>query len=224
MRLAVVQHCLRPTSDEDLRALRDAVASAARSGAEAVIVPDLPALRDHPDPAGWRPVEDAAGAARLIVAHVPPGQTHALIEQAGIGTVALVAGDGVIDPAEMGRVMAERPDVLILMPRSESDLQAEAFMELALGYSGSVAALVVVVEPDGAEVGAPGHGGSALIHLGAVVTEAHSGDDVLLAEVEMPPGPPEPRTALPDVPPILLQRLAVHAGRKLDVGYPADLD
>ncbi|MDI6901155.1 MAG: hypothetical protein QMC79_05625 [Anaerosomatales bacterium] len=224
MRLAVVQPGLRATTDEDLRALRDAVASAAAAGAETVIVPDIPALHDHPDPGGWRPIEDAAGTARLLVAHVPAGQTHALIEADGIGTVAVVSGDGVIDPAEMGRVMAEQPDVLVLSPRSESDLQAEAFLELALGYSGSVAALVIVVEPDGAEVGDPGHGGSAVVHLGAVVTEARSGDDLLLAEAEMPPGPPEPRSALPDVPPILLQRLAVHAGRKLDVGYPADLD
>jgi hypothetical protein len=111
----------------------------------------------------------------------------------------------------------------VFLPRSENELQAEAILELALALSDSLAGLVIVVEPDGAEPGDPGHGGSAIIMFGKMVAEAMSGDDILYADIELPVGPPEPREPLPQMPPILQQRLAHHQGHQLEVDYPADL-
>jgi len=51
-----------------------------------------------------------------------------------------------------------------------------------------------------------------------------TGDDLLLVDPEIPIGSPQAAGALPEIPPLLAQRLAAHRGQKLDVGYPADLD
>ncbi len=115
------------------------------------------------------------------------------------------------------------PNVAVLLPRSESDLQAEAVLELAIALSDSLAGLVIVVDTDGSEPGHPGHGGSAIIMFGKVVAEAMSGDDILFADVELPVGRPEPREPLPEMPTILQQRLAHHQGHHLEVDYLADL-
>jgi len=106
---------------------------------------------------------------------------------------------------------------------SESDLQAEAILEVALALSDSMAGLVLVADTDGAEPGDPGHGGSAIIRLGEMVAEAGDGDEVLIAEVATPVAQPEPREALPEIPTLLAQRLATHRGKRLEVEYLADL-
>jgi hypothetical protein len=128
-----------------------------------------------------------------------------------------------MDTRTLTLVAESGADILLLAPGSESELQAEAVLELAIGLSTSVASLVAVVEADGAELGVAGHGGSALVYLGEVLAEAMAGDDVLVADVVTPIGAPEPRSPLPQIPPLLAGRLAAHEGRKPEVDYPADL-
>jgi len=140
-----------------------------------------------------------------------------------VGRCELLEGDATIDPGEHRRIAANPPDVLVLAPASESDLQAEAAIEVAIGLSLSVAGLVIVLDASGAEPGEPGHGGSAIVLLGEVAAEALAEDDVLMAEVPVPVPRPEPRAPLPEVPPLLLQHLAHHRGEKLTVDYPADV-
>jgi hypothetical protein len=55
------------------------------------------------------------------------------------------------------------------------------------------------------------------------MAEAITDDELLVADIMVPPPAPQPRERLPDVPTILQQRLAHHEGRKLDSGYLADL-
>jgi hypothetical protein len=142
----------------------------------------------------------------------------------GLGVAALLAGDACMDPAEFSRIAGERPSLAVLVPRSESDLQAEAMLELAIALSDSLAGLVIIAECSGAALGEPGHGGSAVVQLGEVAAEAIGGDDVLFAEVKLPVPQPEPREALPAIPPLLAQRLAVHQGRgAVPPSYPAEL-
>jgi hypothetical protein len=93
-----------------------------------------------------------------------------------------------------------------------------------MGLSMSLASLVVVTECAGAEPGAVGHGGSAIIYLGEVLAEAMSQDDeTLYAEIELPLGRPEPPAPLPAIAPILSQRVAHHRGEQPPMDYPAEL-
>ncbi len=188
MKLAVIQHRPRATSEEDAVAVAEWTARAVARGAD-VLVSD---------------VDSAVGAL------------------APVGTCAVLAGDAAIDPAEHRRLASDPPDALVLAPESESDIQAEAVLEVAIGLSLAVAGLVIVLESSGAEPGDPGHGGSAIVLLGEVAAEALEDDDAVVAVIPVPVPRPEPRAPLPEIPPLLLQRLAHHRGEKVSVDYPAD--
>jgi len=139
-----------------------------------------------------------------------------------VGRCVVLRGDAAIDPEVHRRLAEQSPEVLVLAPASESELQAEAAIEVAIGLSLAVAGLVIVLDSSGAEPGVPGHGGSAIVLLGEVAAEALADDDTLMAEIPVPVPTPEPRAPLPEVPLLLLQRLATHRGEKLTYGYPTD--
>ncbi|MDP2182633.1 MAG: hypothetical protein Q8K99_08705 [Actinomycetota bacterium] len=231
MRIGVVQHTLRASAEEDARALGLAAQAAVDAGAELLVFPEVFSLHDHParDVLSAE-LEQFSDSLSYLLPHVGPDSRSlrfAAAELPGIsgrlGRVALLYGDACMDAAELEAAAAERPAVLVMAPRSESDLQAEAVLELALKLSDSAAGLVLVAEPDGAEPGEPGHGGSVVILLGQVLAEAVGGDDLLVFDVPEPVPQPTPRERLPAVPPMLAQRVAHHAGRKLAVDYPAEL-
>lgn len=223
MKIAVVQHSLRPAPAQDLEVLVIATARAAAAGAELVILPDVAALSEGPlGDDLYRRIEDGAPGLDFIVAHSGDSAAPAHHLE-GLGTVVLLAGDACIDADVLRSASAEAPGLVVLAPGSESELQAEAILEHAIALSTSLASAIVVVETDGAQVGEPGHGGSAIVHLGQVLAEAGAGDDILLADLAVPLGPPEAHEALPAVSPLLQQRVAVHRGLKVDVDYPADL-
>lgn len=195
MRLAVLQVGLRSDVDDQSRALAEALARAVAQGADAVFAAAVPGTG--------------------ITARTD-GAEH-------LGTLCLLEGDAALDPAEHARARIQAPDVLALAPAAESELQAEAVLELAIALSTAVAGLVVVLEHSGAEIGRPGHGGSAIVVLGEVVAEALGDEDVLVSEVPVPVPSPGPRSPLPELPTILAQRLANHRGEKPSTDYPADL-
>lgn len=227
MRIAVIQHRMRATPAQDLEALVIAASRAVARGAQVVLLPVVPAIDEGPlADELWRRLADAVPDAHVLSAGglASAGEAGEVCEVDSLGRVLLLSGDAAIDPTVLDAAGGLAPDVVVLSPGSESDLQAEAVLEMAIGLSTSLAALVAVVEPDGAELGEPGHGGSAIVYLGEVLAEALGGDDVVVAEVVPPVGPPEPRSSLPELPPLLAQRLAAHRGAKLGVDYPADLD
>ena len=234
MRIAVIQHRLRETPEHDARGLAAAAAEAAGRGAELVVFPAVPSLQSDATASDLleqllcdvaahclipRPRGEVRGVALLTSLPAESGL------ESELGELALLIGDACFDPAELARVAALGPSLAVLVPLSESDLQAEAVLELAIGLSDSLAGLVLIAECAGADPGVPGHGGSAIVALGDVVAEAMTDDDVLLADVATPVPQPEPREPLPQVAPILVQRVAFHEGRKPDPpgGYPADL-
>lgn len=230
MRIAVVQHQLRQTPAEDAEALAAAARRAADEGAELVIFPEVFSLQGDDNPA-----RDA------LFAQLDTIEGERLIPQVGVesngfagvvdapegfeqlGMIAVLIGDGCVDMPIIRQIAMEFPDLAIMIPRSESDLQAEAILEFGLALSSSFSGVVLVADTDGAEPGEPGHGGSAIIRFGEVVAEAQAGDGVLIADIELPIGPPNPREPLPIMPLILEQRLASHEGRHVEVDYPADL-
>lgn len=224
MRVAVVQHGLRDTPAEDAAGMLEAARAASADRAGLLVLP------------GWPHADDAGGAGAVVstlrgegVACVMPGsdsQGVALEVVPGceeLGLVASLVGDACFDSREWSRLLAESPSAVILSPLSENDLQAEAALEVALALSDALCGLVIIAECAGAELGEPGHGGSAIVLLGDDAAEAFGEQDLLEVEVRIPVPQPEPREPLPEVPTILAQRLARHSGRKPEVGYLADL-
>jgi hypothetical protein len=230
LRIAVAQHRLRDTAAEDAEALCAAALRAAEQGAELLILPEVFSLQGDEDPARERLFEEVD---RLGVSLFWPqlgtdsggfaGFFDASEGLGRLGSMALLIGDGCIDISTIRELAFGFPDLGVLVPRSESDLQVEAMLEVAIALSDSFAGLIIVVDVDGAETGYPGHGGSAIVMFGKVIAEAGEGDDLLIADIETPIGAPEPREPLPQMPTILLQRLAHHQGIELEVDYPADL-
>lgn len=228
MQIAVIQHVLRGDDQEDAVALGNAAADATDMGAEVVVFPRVPVLADGSagDPVGR--VFEAIGETQnesvaYINSAVMPDGAH-FGDLPILGPTVLMVGDACMDYQEILTASGKKPRVAILAPGSESDLQAEAISELALGLSSSLAGLVVIAEAIGAEPGEPGHGGSSIIFLGQVLAEAMGGDDeTLTADLETPIAQPEPRGLLPEVPTILSARLAHHLGQKPEADYPADL-
>ena len=226
MRLAVVQHQSRPAPAQDLEALAIATARAVEREAEIIVLPAVHAVHEGPlsDELYCR-LEDVGADAEIVT--VQPDRdadvSFTVREVDGLGRCVLLWGDACIDPEVLTAAAAASPGVAVLAPGSESELQAQAVLELAIVLSTSLASVVVLAETDGAELGEPGHGGSAIIHLGQVLAEAMSGDDLLVADLPAPLGPPEVPAALPEMPPVLLQRIAAHRGLKVAVDYPADL-
>lgn len=229
MKLAVIQHRLRTDALDDAREAAAEAARAAEAGAELIVLPALDSLADN---AAREAFAEATRELRtgLLVPLVTPAVRAHVFTAAEIptiaerlGSAALLYGDACMDAAVLERTAAEKPAVLILAPKSEGDLQAEAMLELAIGLSESAAGLVVIAEAIGGDFGEPGHGGSAVVLLGDVMAEALADDDRLLVDVPEPVPVPEPREPVPQVPTILQQRLANHEGRQLDPGYLADL-
>lgn len=213
MRVAVIQHRMRGSADADALALTGAIERALGAGASLLVLPAIASLL---------PAQTVAALPAACV--LPEAGGAAVLELAdSLGEAVVLAGDAAIDPSALEAAAGAAPDAVVLAPRSESDLQAEAVLELAIGLSYSLAGLVIVAETSGAEPGAPGHGGSAIVLLGEVLSEAVLDDEVLVADVATPVPRPEPREPLPEVPPILAQRVATHRGVKLEQPYPADL-
>lgn len=201
MRVAVVQHGLRITPADDVSALAAASERAVAAGAEWVVLPSLPSASPPLEP--------------FLAACTPP---------AGLGAVLELQGDECCDPEVLAAARLTSPDVTVLRPLSENDLQSEAFLEVAIALSDSLSGVVIVVECAGAEPGDPGHGGSAVVVLGEVVSEALVEDDLIFADLALPVVRPEPLEPLPTIPLLLRQRAAFHAGHKLAVpDYPADI-
>lgn len=224
-----MQHDLCDTPAEDVRALSQAAGQAVEADARLIVFPRVPSLCYGPIGETWREDMDALllpEVAWLIADSDRPGLTALDPPPAAsrLGSFALLTGDAAFDPDELAAALELAPDVLVLAPGSESELQAEAALEFALTLSRSIAPLVLVAEAVGNEVGEPGHGGSAILLGGAVLAEAVTPSAVLVAAVEPPLVLLGGRMPMPAVPPLLQQRLGAHQGRRLEVEYPADLD
>lgn len=126
---------------------------------------------------------------------------------------ARLAGNDCFD---LTRIAGLDARALVLAPEAMSPFEAEAVIEYAVALSESAAGLVVVIEPSTA-------GGSAIVLLGEVVAEAEEGERVILADVSSPPPQPHPRAPMPELPPIIAQRVLRVGGAAPDPGYPADL-
>jgi predicted amidohydrolase len=227
MRVSAIQLADPGGSAETLAALTAAVTEAIAAGAVLVVCPCMPTLDESPATiaATRAAVRDVADGATVILpcsglaCGAPVDNEHAIIE--GPGSVAVLCGDDCIDPDSLASVAVGDPDVLVLQVAGENELQAEAIREFAIATSETVAGLVLVASRTGAEDAA---GGALIAYGGETLAEAGEGTEVLLADVITPVLPPEMPGVVPTAPTILLQRLAVHQGRSLEVDFLADND
>jgi predicted amidohydrolase len=229
VKIAVVQHRLRGLASDDAAALMDAAEQAAERGADFVVFPEVPSLDGEDNLDRTMLYLQLGGVAgQRLIPQVREGDVLAGIAMApegleSLGTLALMVGDSCFDPEALQYLAQAEPDVAVMIPRAESELQAEAVLEMALALSDSLAGLVIVAEATGGEFGEAGHGGSAIIALGKMVAEAMRDDEIIYADIDTPPAQPTPREPLPEAPEILKQRLAAHRGEHPDVDYLADL-
>jgi hypothetical protein len=227
MRVSAIQLADSGESAEMLATLRAAVSEAVAAGAVLVVCPCVPTLQAGPDvvAATRAAVRDVADGATVILpcsgltCGVPIFGEPAVGQAPG--SVAVLCGDECIDPEALAGVAAGDPDMLVLQVEGENDLQAEAIREFAIEASETVAGLVLVASRTDAPEAA---GGALIAYGGETLAEAGEGTEVLLADVIAPVLPPEMPGVVPTAPTILLQRLAVHRGRRPEVDYPADND
>ena len=231
MRIAVVQHVIASDPVEDALAASAGAREAVAAGAEYTVFPALIPSDHAParevfqaEVAGLVGVRTVPHVATGVLAQVDRETVEVVARSGAVLDVVLLHGDACMDGDVLASLSEMRPHVLVLTPGAESELQAEAVLELAIALSESVAPLVIIAEAAGAGVADPGHGGSAIVLLGAVLAEADSESAaVLLADIPEPLLPPDPPEPLPQVPAILAQRVAHHQGRRPEPGYPADL-
>lgn len=225
MRFAVAQHASSP--DSSVTAV-PVVRAALERSTDLVICPASMGVAAEEIASALDRVVGAGTATYLLpTAEAQPPGSAAVVDFGPVfpdlGRMAVFVGDACFERAEWLAAREAGVTAAVLCPLSESDLQSEAALEVAIALSESLCGLVIVAEAAGADSGEPGHGGSAIISLGEVLAEGFSEPDVLVAEVALPAGMPEPPELLPELPTLLAQRLASHAGRRLEVDYPADL-
>lgn len=226
MKIAVIHHHVRGDVVSDADALVKAARAACAVGAQAIVCPRVPSLaglsaEEREDLLSR--IDGCTEGAALLVAFGDK-DSEARVADSVLGRTALVAGDACLDEKVVRTLVAERLDAVVWRVGAESDLQAEAILEYALACSPALAGLFVLAEC----AGGTGHdrcqGISAIIHAGELADESTgSQDGLLIADLDLPVAAPESDLLLPELPPILQQRLAVHAGRKPPVDYLADL-
>lgn len=228
MKLVVIQHRMRSSAADDFESLAESVAVACGLGADVIVCPRVPSIQDGPlisrhflDRVG----ECADGTTLLVPFAWPAGDAEPPLKFTPLGATALLTGDQALDPQVRRSLYETAPEAVIIRPQSESPLQAEAFIELAIALSESTSAVVVVADPVGPEAEPPSFGGSCVAVLGDLMTEAESEDETELLEVELdaPIILGHARPPVPEPPGILIQRWEHHHGRKPAVDYPADL-
>jgi len=227
MKIAVIQHCVRPTADEDVEALIVAVKNACEMKAQVIVLPWIPSLASADPQQKAALTEKLSGCAQgttLLMAFGAMEAGHEVVlEQTPLGVTAFMRGDECLSAEIYAHTEERGTQAWVWHPLATSDLQAEAIVERAIAVSASHVGLILLAEACGGEPGETGHGSSAVLYLGDILSEAVFPDEILLVDVDVPVPFPEPREPLPPLSPILEQRLAIHEGRKLDVGYLADL-
>lgn len=227
MRIAVAQHRIRTHERIDLAALLALSERAADEDAAVVVFPCVPGL-DFGSGLMSAFIQNVTDRAPQLAMVSPcagrrrAGQLEAVVTR--LGRTLVLADDECIDPDHFPAVESLGLEALVWQIDTESPLQAEAVLELALDASLSLAGLVIISGIDGEARGVRSCGGSAIVHLGEILAEAGGGEDLLLSDVAVPVCLPARRGPRPVLAPVLAQRLAVHRHTKARPGYPATID
>lgn len=226
MRIAVVQHRIRTHERIDLAALLSLSEQAADEGADVIVFPRVPGLTYESGLmlAFAENVLDRAPQVSIVASCASVGREGRFLPvTTRLGRTLVLAGDDGIDPVNFADIEAMGLEALVWQVATESPLQAEALLELALDASLSLSGLVLTACLVGEARGVASHGGSAIVHLGEILAEAGDGEDLLIANVRIPYALPVRKGHRPILPPILAQRVAAHHTR-ISPDYPATID
>ena len=186
---------------------------AAEEGVQVLVFPRVPGLGADQSllDAFFRNVEERApGMAWVRPYPLSTGEARLECRDTALGRAIALDGDDCIDPAHFACIQDSACDALVWRFIPEDALQAEAALELALDASLHLAPLVVLATVTGSMRGIAAAGIGAIVHLGEIVAEGGSGEELVVADVPSPaPFSERPRT-LPTPAPILAQRLAAH--------------
>lgn len=226
MRIAVVQHRIRTHERMDLAAMLALSERASDEDAQVIVYPCVPGLDAGTTliPAFARNVEERAPGTTMIspcAASHRTGPPEAV--PTALGRTVVLAGDDCIDPDLFSLIREMGCEALVWQFDAEDALQAEACLELALEATLTLAPLVVVASVLGIARGVDARGTSAIVHLGEILAEGGPGEDLLVADIPARSTAPGLGKRLPELAPILQQRLAAHHGAKVATAYPSDL-
>jgi predicted amidohydrolase len=211
----------------DLAAMLSLAEQAEDEGADVIVFPCVPGLTYESglmSAFAENVIERAPQVSIVASCAVRDRSGHPLAVPTRLGRTLQLGGDDCIDPAHFATIEAMDLEALVLQMDTESPLQAEALLEFALDASLSHAGLVMTACLTGEARGVKSFGGSAIIHLGEILAEAGSDEDLLIARVPVPVALPVRRGPRPVLPPVLAQRIAVHHQTKIRPDYPATID
>lgn len=217
MRIATVQHLLRAHERMDLAALLSLCQEASEEGAALIVCPHVPGLvhSEQMSRAFNENVRAYAPGSAVITPFASASKSDPLaVSHSAAGRALVLGGDECLDPELYPTIEILAPGMLVWQVETESTLQAEALLELALDASQSQSGLIVIATPVGNARGTESCGGSAIVHLGEIVAEAGSGEEIIYADVVVPVMLPEKRRMRAVPAPVLQQRLAVHRGKR----------
>ena len=217
MRIATVQHLLRAHERMDLAALLSLCQEASEEGAALIVCPHVPGLAhsEQMSRAFNENVRAYAPGSAVITPFASASKSDPLaVSHSAAGRALVLGGDECLDPDLYPAIEVLAPGILVWQVETESTLQAEALLELALDASQSQSGLIVIAAPVGSARGTESCGGSAIVHLGEIVAEAGSGEEIIYADVVVPVMLPEKRRMRAVPAPVLQQRLSVHRGKR----------
>jgi predicted amidohydrolase len=225
LRIAVLQHKMRTHERMDLAALLALSEEAAEEHAQVLVYPCVPGIGTQQQlmqAFAMNVIERVPGA--VVVAPCVGVTREGPVQAANtpLGSTVVLSGDDFLDPAVYDQIQQIGPDALVWQSASESDLQAEAILELALDTSLSLCGLVLVAATIGRARGVESFGVSAIVHLGEILAEGGDDEAVLTADVVVPVTLPERRGPRPVLAPVLAQRLAVHRGAHAALDHVTD--
>jgi len=198
----------------DLAAMLHQSELAAEEGVQVFVYPRVPGLGGDQSllDAFFRNVEERAPGMTWVRPY-PLSSDDARFDRrvTPLGNTIALDGDDCIDPAYFACIQEAGCDTLVWRFVPEDALQAEAALELALDASLHLAPLVVLATVTGHARGVTAAGIAAIVHLGEIIAEGGSGDELLVADVPSPAPFSERPRSLPAPAPILVQRLAAHA-------------
>jgi predicted amidohydrolase len=227
LKIAVVQHRIRMHERMDLAALLSLAEQAEDEGADVIVLPCVPGLTYESGlmTAFAENVVERAPQVSIVASCAAVDRTGQPVPVlTRLGMTLHLTGDDCIDPAHFPAIEKMGLEALVLQMDTESPLQAEALLEFALDSSLAHAGLVLTACLTGEARRVKSFGGSAIVHLGEILAEAGSGEDLLIARVPVPVALPARRGPLPVLPPVLAQRVAAHQGTKIRPEYPATID
>ena len=222
MRIATVQHRLRAHERMDLAALLSLCQEASEDGAALIVCPHVPGLvhSEQMSRAFMENVRSYAPGSAVLTPFASAGKADPLVvTHSAAGRTLVLGGDECIDPDLYPAIEVLAPGMMVWQTETESTLQAEALLELALDASQSQSGLIVIAAPVGNARGVESFGGSAIVHLGEIMAEAGDGEEIIYADVVVPVMLPEKRRMRTVPAPVLQQRLAVHRGKRAKIDH-----